>query len=413
VHTDTQAADSAQAVNAQAYTVSNHVVFGTGHYAPETNTGRQLLTHELAHVSMNTSSPEAVSTDLQVSHPKDHSEREADRAASQILQTGLPQSSVYTLGPEAGRTTVFRAPLKDSSTTRKGGCGPDVTAWFVSQLNAARSNPSVLTVAERLSLAEAYGRQAGFSSMDVVEGRLKGSVKEAAEDLGDPPPTASAKTQMNQADPKDQYNESKGKAVREAVNPFDLEKPAVAMFTSLYLGGSLWKSLVKTNGLFDLKNGRLRADNLTGYCPSPCQVKGHPTLTLCNSCFDYGLPGNIFYGHIGRFCGFTLNALQLGSQFANLLPDGGASWDTKDDTAAIDLGFNLPPEAGVSEGSLCNKVVLAKGSLESQDDCTPCNRALRSAGGATSFDDLKAQYREYGDVLGSDGIVRPGPGPKY
>ena len=40
VHTDAQAAESAQAVNALAYTVGRDVVFGTEQYAPETMEGK-------------------------------------------------------------------------------------------------------------------------------------------------------------------------------------------------------------------------------------------------------------------------------------------------------------------------------------------------------------------------------------
>jgi len=50
VHTDTRAADSARAVNAQAYTVGRDMVFGAGQYVPETTSGKRLLAHELTHV---------------------------------------------------------------------------------------------------------------------------------------------------------------------------------------------------------------------------------------------------------------------------------------------------------------------------------------------------------------------------
>jgi hypothetical protein len=50
VHTDARAAESARAVNAQAYTVGHNVVFGSGLYAPESDAGRRLLAHELSHV---------------------------------------------------------------------------------------------------------------------------------------------------------------------------------------------------------------------------------------------------------------------------------------------------------------------------------------------------------------------------
>jgi hypothetical protein len=49
VHADSRAAKSAMSVNARAYTLGSHVVFGSGQYAPRTEHGRRLLAHELAH----------------------------------------------------------------------------------------------------------------------------------------------------------------------------------------------------------------------------------------------------------------------------------------------------------------------------------------------------------------------------
>jgi hypothetical protein len=49
VHTGTQASESAQSVNALAYTVGHDIVFGAGQYSPETDSGRKLLAHELTH----------------------------------------------------------------------------------------------------------------------------------------------------------------------------------------------------------------------------------------------------------------------------------------------------------------------------------------------------------------------------
>jgi hypothetical protein len=49
VHTGEKAAESAQAVNAAAYTVGQDLVFGAGQYAPQTSDGRRLLAHELTH----------------------------------------------------------------------------------------------------------------------------------------------------------------------------------------------------------------------------------------------------------------------------------------------------------------------------------------------------------------------------
>jgi hypothetical protein len=58
VHTDTAAAQSARDVNAHAYTVGKHLVFGAGQYEPRTDVGRRLIAHELVHVVQQTGSGE-------------------------------------------------------------------------------------------------------------------------------------------------------------------------------------------------------------------------------------------------------------------------------------------------------------------------------------------------------------------
>lgn len=50
VHSGNQAADTAQSVNAKAFTLGSDIVFGGGQYAPESHEGRRLLAHELTHV---------------------------------------------------------------------------------------------------------------------------------------------------------------------------------------------------------------------------------------------------------------------------------------------------------------------------------------------------------------------------
>lgn len=50
VHSDAAAAQSAQDVNAHAYTVGHNIVFGPGRFAPGTQEGRRLIAHELTHV---------------------------------------------------------------------------------------------------------------------------------------------------------------------------------------------------------------------------------------------------------------------------------------------------------------------------------------------------------------------------
>lgn len=84
IHSDEKAAHSAQSVNALAYTVGPHVVFGHGQYELTSNQGRSLLTHELTHVvqqnrSENAMPPAAIKI-MAESHP---AEIEAQKNAQQ------------------------------------------------------------------------------------------------------------------------------------------------------------------------------------------------------------------------------------------------------------------------------------------------------------------------------------------
>ena len=50
VHVHERAEQSARDVNANAYAVGHHIVFGAGQYARQTADGRRLIAHELTHV---------------------------------------------------------------------------------------------------------------------------------------------------------------------------------------------------------------------------------------------------------------------------------------------------------------------------------------------------------------------------
>lgn len=50
IHTGTEASQSAEEINAQAYTYQNHIVFKEGKYNSESAEGKNLLAHELTHV---------------------------------------------------------------------------------------------------------------------------------------------------------------------------------------------------------------------------------------------------------------------------------------------------------------------------------------------------------------------------
>ena len=51
IHTGPDATESAESINALAYTIGNQITFGEGRYKPHTVEGRQLLAHELTNVT--------------------------------------------------------------------------------------------------------------------------------------------------------------------------------------------------------------------------------------------------------------------------------------------------------------------------------------------------------------------------
>lgn len=80
VHSGASAAQSAQAVNALAYTVGQDIVFGAGQYAPHTREGERLLAHELTHtLQQRNTTADRAQQPLRVNEPGDSAEREAAR----------------------------------------------------------------------------------------------------------------------------------------------------------------------------------------------------------------------------------------------------------------------------------------------------------------------------------------------
>ncbi|MBW7885460.1 MAG: DUF4157 domain-containing protein, partial [Caldilineaceae bacterium] len=86
IHTGTQAAASARAVQAQAFTVGHDIVFGERRYDPGSSNGMRLLAHELAHVVQQR---DAMFPTGGLTVASDHWEHEADTAA-QAAVSGRP-----------------------------------------------------------------------------------------------------------------------------------------------------------------------------------------------------------------------------------------------------------------------------------------------------------------------------------
>jgi hypothetical protein len=113
VHADAQAAASARAVAAAAYTVGRDVVFGPQQYAPSTASGQRLLAHELAHVVQQAGA--APSADgLKIGAADSAHEAQADRAAEHAMRGGSA----------AGGSQDAHGHTLPHATTASGASGP-------------------------------------------------------------------------------------------------------------------------------------------------------------------------------------------------------------------------------------------------------------------------------------------------
>lgn len=95
IHADADAAAAAKAMNARAYTVGQHVVFGAGEYAPQTGRGRELIAHELAHTLQQRGATQARSGGAAHSTLEANADASARAAANGVAVTQpLPASGI-------------------------------------------------------------------------------------------------------------------------------------------------------------------------------------------------------------------------------------------------------------------------------------------------------------------------------
>jgi hypothetical protein len=144
VHTDSRAAKSAEAVNAQAYTVGSNIVFGANPGGAENLSHQRLLAHELAHVVQQGGRQPGGS--LQVAPATDRAEGEADRAADQVLSGGQATNATkaegrlqrYTLkGFPPTEEAAMNTAIPIASSTMRSCKGPWLNDSIASKLDSA------------------------------------------------------------------------------------------------------------------------------------------------------------------------------------------------------------------------------------------------------------------------------------
>jgi Domain of unknown function (DUF4157)/Bacterial toxin 44 len=253
-------------------------------------------------------------------------------------------------------------------------CGPDATGWLVNQIVAAKKNPNVLYVRDKLDVAAFFAPlispSANLSAMDILEGREVLMIGKAWEAAGKPTTTPEANMQLSE--PSATLGVAELATAETAALGADVN--AVTTLSALRDAATEWTKLVGHKRPYDFKvDPATMADPRSENCPDldrGCQN----TITLCPgspgiNCYEKDLPGNVLYAHVGGFAGFSENALQLGSQWAQLQPAGGLHWDPPEDTQMISFGFNLPTP--LTRDAFCSALQGAKSGfkLHSCHDC--------------------------------------------
>jgi hypothetical protein len=182
VHVDSQAAKSASVVDALAFTVADHVVFGARQYEPETLKGRRLVAHELTHVIQQPRV--SVPPSLSVGAVDDTHEYLANESASNLSS----RSNVAT--PSRASVHLQRQPVgreddpKGKPHANKKTYGPFLLPEVV--ISATRSYPlSVAGGFQASSNLEKLGvRSVTFVKVETVEDleQRKWTLNQQAED---------------------------------------------------------------------------------------------------------------------------------------------------------------------------------------------------------------------------------------
>jgi hypothetical protein len=94
VHTDGEAARSAQAIGAKAYTAGKHIVFGPGQYNLATGAGLRLLAHELTHTLQSADLGESANDLLKRDKQKEGEKKKPEEPAKKDTKCAMTEAQI-------------------------------------------------------------------------------------------------------------------------------------------------------------------------------------------------------------------------------------------------------------------------------------------------------------------------------
>jgi Domain of unknown function (DUF4157) len=218
VHTDARAVQSARSVDALAYTVGQHIVFGANQSSAGTGSGRHLIAHELAHTLQNRNAA-TLQHPSEVGPANGEHELEADQIAKRAMNSALARPASRQLDastvPEIARPRsrsvpplVQRAPAATLGTVlapqmavdalKPNARGFDVSTLSVDLLKGImRAESGVLKdrVIESSEVGDTQGPgQLGEAEINEVDKTFVTARNVFAASYGEPPETWQEKT---------------------------------------------------------------------------------------------------------------------------------------------------------------------------------------------------------------------------
>lgn len=143
IHDDAMAAHAADAIDARAFALGEHIAFAGGHYDPASDAGRHLLAHELAHVVQQGRGGTTVQTSGAATGVL---EREADVAADAVL-AGRTAPMLSAAGPRVARAPATAAtpqpPAPQPGATATILAGSPQQSYVVTLVSAPANIPEV------------------------------------------------------------------------------------------------------------------------------------------------------------------------------------------------------------------------------------------------------------------------------
>jgi hypothetical protein len=173
IHSDSAAAKSSRAIDANAYTVGQDIVFAEGKYSPGSVEGQRLLAHELTHVVQQGSGPVAgaltAGSSMSISDPGDSFEQAAESQAEQVISGAAGERKQSAADATAGVSVQRDDDSQDDTVSKVAGV-PHAGVEFA---EGAEATTNTVETAE--------GIAKGWAGYEPALGPLPASVAAAAE----------------------------------------------------------------------------------------------------------------------------------------------------------------------------------------------------------------------------------------